>query len=133
MHRIPPTLRAVAVVALSLAFAGCLEAGSDPVDAASAPQPLRALVVGGADGNEFSFAPATLAAKAGQTVEVRFVNDGREPHTFTIFALRADTGSVSPGDEATLTFRPTRAGTFEIVCTLPGHVEQGMTGALKVA
>lgn len=122
---------ALASLLVPLLLGGCL-GGGDAVDTASAEPPRDALVVGGPAGSEYSFEPAALATSVGRAIRVRFVNEGAEPHTFTVMALRADTGAVAPGDEATLTLKPTKAGTFEIACTLPGHVELGMTGTLRV-
>lgn len=39
---------------------------------------------------------------------------------------------VKPGGSVTLRFVPTRAGTFEFACLIPGHYEQGQKGRLVV-
>lgn len=39
---------------------------------------------------------------------------------------------VKPGSRVTLRFVPTRAGTFEFACRIPGHYEQGQKGRLIV-
>lgn len=132
MHSNLPTLRAVAATALVLASAGCL-ADSSTLESSQAREVQRSQVLGGAGGDEYSFAPRSIQARAGDAIEVKFSNEGREPHTFTLLALRADTGSVAPGETVTITFEAAKKGTFEIVCTIPGHAEAGMTGTLRVS
>jgi uncharacterized cupredoxin-like copper-binding protein len=36
------------------------------------------------------------------------------------------------GQAGTLEFTPTKPGTYEFICTVPGHKEAGMVGALIV-
>lgn len=40
--------------------------------------------------------------------------------------------SAPAGETRSITFTPTEAGTYEFVCTVPGHKEAGMTGTLIV-
>lgn len=76
-----------------------------------------------------SFLPSSFVLKAGQKVELVFVNYDDMPHTFTAPGLKMNV-IVSPGtDEAgsdkvtptttTYTFTPTKAGQFRWNCTLP--------------
>ncbi|MBI3980074.1 MAG: cupredoxin domain-containing protein [Chloroflexi bacterium] len=41
--------------------------------------------------------------------------------------------NAEPGETGVLEFTPTDSGTFEFICTLPGHRQAGMIGKLMVA
>ncbi len=82
---------------------------------------------------DFKFDPATITAKAGETVNVTLVNKGSATHTFVLkdagnFKISADAGQTAKG-----TFTaPSQAGTYDFICDVPGHADQGMTGKLTV-
>jgi uncharacterized cupredoxin-like copper-binding protein len=40
--------------------------------------------------------------------------------------------AAGPGQSATLDFTPSKPGTYEFWCTVPGHKEAGMRGTLVV-
>jgi plastocyanin len=85
-------------------------------------------------GKEYRFEPSELRAAPGESVTIAFSNAGQVPHTLTIPGARVDTGSVSPGASATLTFSaPSEAGRYEFLCSFGGHPEAGMVGTLIVA
>lgn len=104
--------------------------------------------------SEFAFEPASITVTAGQPVEITLVNEGAIEHDFAIevipvqdvstegsmsghdmtdehseFALHTATG---PGETSVLRFTPTQPGTYKIICSVPGHLEAGMTGELIV-
>lgn len=92
---------------------------------------------GGGGGNtvqmtEFKFEPANLTAKVGQPLRVTLQNAGTVVHDFTIKDLNAASPKVQPKQSVTYEFTPSRAGTFDIICTEPGHQEGGMVGKLTV-
>jgi plastocyanin len=72
----------------------------------------------------FAFAPATLTISEGDTVT--FVNQDGAPHTATANNGAFDTGRLSRGQEASLTF--TAAGTFDYFC----EVHPNMTATIVV-
>jgi plastocyanin len=104
MRRLAPL---VAVCMLAAAFAA-------PAAAAASP----AVTI-----RDFSFAPATVNVKAGDTVTWK--NDGKADHTAT--GKGFDTGVLSPGASGSFTFKD--AGTFAYVCT----IHPNMKGTVKVA
>ncbi|MGB8646497.1 MAG: cupredoxin domain-containing protein [Anaerolineae bacterium] len=113
-------LMLVAVAALAVACGGgSSSSGSSTVDVTIT-------------GTDFKFDPATINAKAGQTVNVTFVNKGQSAHTFVVkdanVNIRADVGQTT---KVTFT-APAKAGTYPITCDVPGHADQGMTGSLVV-
>ncbi len=82
---------------------------------------------------DFKFDPATINAKAGEQVNVTVVNKGSATHTLVVkdagnFKISADAGQTAKG---TLT-APSKTGTYDFECDVPGHAEQGMTGKLVV-
>ena len=121
-----------AVAAVVLVVAGC--GGSGETGAAAAPVASKAPAAAGAvlevSGAEFSFAPATLKASAGQTT-IRFVNKGVMEHDFTIDALKIKlSAAAGKTAETTVTLAP---GTYSSLCTVPGHLTSGMKGTLTVS
>jgi plastocyanin len=102
--------------------------GSGGHAAAPVPGARRITVVG----DEYSFRPKVLRARAGETVNLRFENRGDQFHTLTIsalgFELRADGGKTVTGS-----LRAPASGSVAIVCAVPGHAEAGMRARLVVA
>lgn len=83
------------------------------------------------DASEFKFEPATLSLKVGQPVRVMVANIGALEHTFTITDLGVDQ-DLPVGQTVTVEFTATQSGTFDLVCTTPGHKEAGMVGTVVV-
>ncbi len=96
---------------------------------------------------DFKFDPATVNVTAGQKVTVNLKNNGSVAHTWTVMKTPI-TGSytdanasdvlfssdqVQPGSTKTVTFTaPSTAGDYQVICTVPGHLEAGMQGHLVV-
>ncbi len=95
----------------------------------AAPIPGAPEVVIGA--TEFSFEPSTVEVPTGKPVNLTLVNDGSTVHNLTIPALGVSV-VAGPGQRATVGFVAPAPGTYQIVCTIPGHAEAGMTGTLVV-
>lgn len=110
------------------------------------------------EAKEFSFSPAELTAKVGETVEIEFKNLGTVEHDFNVEALPVTGEVVSHGDQQQLAtthehgaaekavhvfakvrnmghlvFTPSQAGEYLITCTVAGHKEAGMVGKLIVS
>lgn len=62
--------------------------------------------------------------------EVR--NDGRLPHDFSFGSRGGGTPLLQPGQSATLTVTFAKPGEYTYICTVEGHSESGMIGALTV-
>jgi plastocyanin len=121
-----------AVAALVLVVSGC--GGSADKGAAAAPAAGKAPAAAGAvlevSGAEFAFAPAKLKASAGKTT-IRFSNKGVMEHDFTIDALKIKlSAAAGKTAETTVTLAP---GTYNSLCTVPGHLTSGMKGTLTVS
>ena len=87
------------------------------------------------DETEFAYSPNAFNASVGQPITFKITNKGTVDHTFVILGLdgkEAAKTNVKAGATETLQYTPTAAGTYPIVCDLPGHKEAGMQGTLTV-
>ena len=123
------------------------QAGPDIVDAADWDSAEEVTV----ELDSFSFAPADLTFETGQPYIVDLVNVSDEKHYFVAedlfpqLALRKAQDEsaeykaptlkaveVLPGMTTELYLIPTEEGTFNLICTIEGHEDEGMTGAITV-
>ena len=91
--------------------------------------------------SEFKFTLSAMSVKHG-AVTFKVLDKGALPHTFKVCSSSkggsalscagTGTASISPGASATLTVTFKTAGTYEYLCTVPGHAAAGMKGDLKV-
>jgi len=98
-----------------------------PVQAAA---PAQAITI---TATEMAFSPTSLEVKAGQPVTLTLRNNGVVEHNWqgkigdeTILV------TAQPKQSASKTFTPQTAGTYKIVCTVPGHEQAGMVATLVV-
>lgn len=100
--------------------------------------------------NEFQFQPAELTVNVGQPVKLVLKNTGTVLHDFVstdaMVTVIEEHGAehemggmhttmhaaVDAGQQSTLEFKATQAGTYTFYCTIAGHKEAGMTGTLIV-
>jgi uncharacterized cupredoxin-like copper-binding protein len=90
---------------------------------------------------EFGFTLSTKAPKSGIIV-FKVTNKGNVPHDFSLCSARnkplanscpgRTTKQLSPGQSDTLRVTATLKGTYEYLCTVPGHAAAGMKGLIKV-
>jgi uncharacterized cupredoxin-like copper-binding protein len=90
---------------------------------------------------EFSFKLSTKTVSSGIIV-FKVSNSGHLPHTFKLCSGRnkplanscvgRSTNQISPGQSSTLRVSVVLKGSYEYLCTLPGHAAAGMKGLLKV-
>ena len=73
--------------------------------------------------SNFAFSPANLTIKAGDTV--MFTNEDSAPHTATADNGGFDTGNLSRGQSASLTFNA--AGTFSYFCAIHPRMKGSIT------
>jgi len=96
-------------------------------------------------GTDFAFAPGALAGLSGQ-LEVTLVNNGPGVHNLAVlkegveistFAEHTDDMNlafiplISPDNDASTSF-DIDAGTYQVVCVIPGHLAAGMKAELVV-
>jgi uncharacterized cupredoxin-like copper-binding protein len=108
------------------------------------PAAAKATVVNVTAGkpSEFSFTLSSKSVKKG-TVTFKVTNGGTVPHNFKVCASSkggtavacagAGTATISPKASATLKVTFKTAGSYEYMCTVPGHAAAGMKGILKVS
>ena len=100
--------------------------------------------------NEFQFQPAEITTKVGQPIKLVLKNNGTVLHDFVstdaMVEVMEEHGAVhdmagmqtnmhaaiEAGQESTLEFKATQAGTYTFYCTVAGHKEAGMMGKLIV-
>ena len=119
------------VAALAIVLPAC--GGSDS-DSAGAGEDSAATAAAGIseqrvtlEATDNTFSTEELELSARETVELTFTNNGANPHTFTSSELGVDTGTVAPGESATVTFTvPDQA--VEFLCSF--HAGGGMTGVI---
>ena len=84
---------------------------------------------------EFKFDPSSIDTKAGNVVFF-LVNGGTQSHDMSIRDSSGKTVAqselVSAGDSFVFTVSNLAAGTYNYLCTQPGHADAGMKGTLTV-
>jgi plastocyanin len=125
------------VAAAMLSLAACQGGGSDSAESESrSPAEIMA------EGTEFQFTPNEWSVPAGADVMLTFTNDGTVDHSFAVVTggdtvetavdqepiVQAEPGAT---EEGTFT-APADPGTYQVVCTIPGHLEAGMEATLNV-
>lgn len=148
----------VASTALALALTGC-GSGSDTTTSSASGNP-RTIDVTMSDN---AFQPTQLQVNPGETVTLRFKNDGKVTHEAILgddamqmahhaemtastegmahdgmghdgmSETSADAVTVEAGKAGELTHRFTESGTVLIGCHEPGHWEAGMKAVIKIS
>jgi uncharacterized cupredoxin-like copper-binding protein len=108
---------------------------------ASAQRTATTVTVTAGKPSEFGFKLSTKSVKHGP-VTFKVTNGGAIPHTFKVCSSPKGgtansckgkgTPTISPGSSATLSVTFSSAGSYEYLCTVPGHAAGGMKGVLKV-
>ena len=141
----PAVATVISVVALVLAFVAVVMASGDDGGggtAAPAEGPATSVEV---TTSEFAFDPADVTVAAATEVPVTVTNDGAVAHNWTVLseeiATEADfsedlvlaaVGDVEAGASAEGALTIDEAGTYQVICTIPGHFDGGMVGSLTV-
>lgn len=121
----------------------------DPGNLAKQPA-IEVSVNLGTVNNEFKFVPNQLEFAVGKRYKLLLTNPSPQKHYFTakdfadaIWTQKVEAGRVEvkgaihelelkPGAKAEWVFVPVRAGNYELHCSVPGHTEAGMTGAIAI-
>ena len=82
-------------------------------------------------GSNYAFSPGQITVKKGDTVRITFKNTGGN-HDFVIDEFNVATKQIGDGQEATIEFIATEAGSFEYYCSVGSHRAMGMKGVLVV-
>lgn len=126
----------VALCSLSAVLVFALPAG------ASTKAKIVNVVAGKPSEFKYTFSLSTSKFATG-TYEFKLTDKGTLPHDLKICSSdkggTADTCSghasstISPGGSTSITFDFKTKGTYEYLCTLPGHAAAGMKGDIKVS
>ena len=117
------------VATASIGLAGCGGGGdSDSKDSV----PADALVIEALD---IKFDQEEYTAPAGAT-EIAYVSEGQQVHTLVVFDESnqkiGETMTVNPGDTKVESF-DLPAGTYSLICDIPGHKDAGMVATLTTS
>ena len=109
--------------------------------AAGAARAATTVAVTAGKPSEFHFTLSKATFPHG-TVTFKFSNGGTQPHVLKICASPKGgnansctgkaTNQISPGQSAILVYAFKTKGTYEYLCTVPGHAAGGMKGTLRV-
>jgi len=83
-------------------------------------------------GKEFEFEPSKVTVDAGETVTIKFKNKGVMSHNITFKNIDAKTKTIQSGNTTTIEVTIDEPGTYDFVCSVPGHSQAGMRGQLVV-
>ena len=79
--------------------------------------------------SNFAFSPAVINAKVGNAVQITFTKvEGT--HTFIVDGTNASF-NIAQGEKDIFT-APSKPGSYQFYCNIPGHKEKGMVGTLLV-
>ncbi len=98
--------------------------GSVVVEVASAASEVISM-----KSTSFAYSPETITAKVNEPLTIDIDSVGK--HTFTIDELGVDVLTPA-GVVTTVAFTPTKKGTYEFYCAIPGHRAAGQVGTLIV-
>ena len=134
--RVKVVIACVAALAVSSALIAAAAAGTT---GATASRTSVSVIAG--KPSEFKFKLSATSVPHG-LVRFNVANQGLLPHTFKICSAPNrplvdtcnGTGSqmLSPGTGTSMTVSLLRKGSYEYLCTVPGHAAAGMKGILKV-
>jgi uncharacterized cupredoxin-like copper-binding protein len=121
-------------------------AAAEPTATTAAPaagEPTATTATGGSGGtaagspivvtlNEWSIEPKSIQAPAGhQTFKV--TNAGKLKHNFSIIVNGQEVKTANLGNgETAMLEADIPAGTYDTLCDIPGHKQQGMAGTLEI-
>jgi uncharacterized cupredoxin-like copper-binding protein len=128
------------LVALSLAVAA-LAAVPGAMAGARSKALVSTVNVTAGKPSEFSFQLSTKSVKRG-VITFKITNAGKLSHDFKLCSKASSslansctgraTAMISPGKSATLRATVLLKGTYEYLCTVPGHAAAGMKGLITV-
>lgn len=134
----------VGVLALVVGVTVLIRYGTDEANEAPAVAagPVTELSVGA---SEFSFDPSNVEIVAGEEITLDFVNNGATQHIWVVLeqgvriqsedefdpgTVLFETALLDGGASETDTFTIDDTGTYQVICTVAGHLAAGMQGTL---
>jgi plastocyanin len=122
---------------VALVLGACATPGDGDLTPRSEPSlvPLpRAIVIEAA---EYSFTPNTFTAPIGEVLTFEILNTGTLEHNFVVLdplgvEVARTSAPITVGGMGSVELQVAEAGTYTIVCDIPGHQEAGMQASLTV-
>lgn len=122
--RFSSRLALVGVLAASIGVVACSSGGSNSTGGGGTTVKAEA---------GYKFNPSTVNVEAGKDVELKLDNVDSIAHDLKIEGVAgAAIPETAAKKSATVKFKAPAAGTYKIICDLPGHAEAGMVGQLVV-
>jgi plastocyanin len=130
--------RATVLPILLLVIAGCSDDSKSTTRDTTTEKPSALVVVA----EEHRFVPATVSTRG--VTEIRLDNVGALAHNWTVLARPIEsetelTGDIvlarvetESGQSSTVGLDGLAAGTYQVVCSIPGHFSAGMVGTLVI-
>ena len=136
-----PVIRLLALLAIMATFglaAGCGDDDDDEDTAATEATTTEEAAGGGGaveiSMTEYAFDPADATVSQGEAITA--TNDGQLPHNYTIVGVPEEAGlttnNLEPGQQGATGGVGAKPGEYDVICTIPGHAEQGMKGTLTI-
>ena len=136
VHR--PRVALIALISLAVFAAACSGDGDATADD---PSPTITVVM-----EDFSFTPAEIRVAEGSEVTIEARNVGSSEHSWVVLEEGAEIETLGefdpervvaevhaePGDVESVIFDAPAPGTYQVVCTITGHLATGMEGTLVV-
>ena len=123
-----PLLLSLALVAAACSGGGGGEAAAREDAAAGGTGPTEVEVTL----SDFAIDPGDVQVAAGAPLTFHVMNEGPSPHTFglTVGDQTYETAMLEAGAMEDLAVPALEAGTYESLCTVPGHDQLGMVGTV---
>ena len=130
-----PPVTATTAPAAAASPAAASPAAASPASASAAPAsaaPVSGDVVGDLEVKaiDLGFEPKEFSVDTAGTYAVSLTNSGQIPHDITF--ADGTKGSAAPGETVTVNVAVPDSG-ITFLCSIPGHAEAGMQGAITVA
>ncbi len=110
---------------------GMMDGWWDQSDTTDGPAPIEGARAIDVTVRDFELVPNDVRVVVGEAVNLTVTNEGAAPHDFTIPDLGIRV-VVAPGQTKTVGFTASVPGSYETLCTVPGHANLGMVGTLVV-
>jgi Cu+-exporting ATPase len=114
----------VGVALASVVVAGGVLAADRAIDASAVRVDVAA--------RDVRFEPDAITVPSGSWVVIALRNEDPIFHDLEVEGLANVDVGARPGQTASIRVRLDRPGTYDFLCTVPGHAEAGMTGTLVV-
>ncbi len=129
--------KAAFLLPLCVALAGCgggyssSSSGNSGATTAAAAASPRTVSISEA---EFMLSPGTVSLATPGKVTFDVKNTGKLTHALEIEGngVEAKTGSIAPGEAASITVTLPKNGKYELYCPIDGHRAKGMEGSVHV-